>query len=231
MEKPWPRGYVKESWLRLSETFAFFHVFGDTRLFSLVCIVELGQMGSEEQTPGKNDDGAKEPTMHPLKISQGAVLPDFCPQHIFKVAHLCPRFSFSFFFFFLGARQAVFLLSRCYLVPHFFSWCRSRVPGLSSGRGFAEDLWNSVHFHPQKTTDSLEPRAPQIVVVFIFHFCAHWGKVHLQGCIHSKGLSLRTFIHFRSTASLSAIIKGTSLHSESFITLNSPPAFVEVFCL
>lgn len=185
-------------------------------------------MGSEERTPGKNDGGVREPTTHPLKIFQGAILPDFCPQHIFKVAHLCPCISFSFF---LGASQAVFLLSRRYLVTHFFSWGRSRVPGLLCSRGFAEDLWNSVHFHPQKTTDSLEPRAPRIVVVFIFYFCAHWGKVHLQGCIHSKGLSLRTFIHFRSTASLSAIIKGTSLHSESFITLNSPPAFVEVFCL
>lgn len=67
------------------------------RLFSFVWIAELGQMGSEERTPGKNDGGVKEPTTHPLEIFQGAILPDFCPQYIFKVAHLCPCISFSFF--------------------------------------------------------------------------------------------------------------------------------------
>lgn len=66
------------------------------RLFSFVWIAELGQMGSEERTPGKNDGGVKEPTTHPLKLFQGAILPDFCPQYIFKIAHLCPCISLLF---------------------------------------------------------------------------------------------------------------------------------------
>lgn len=163
-------------------------------------------------------------------------LPRLCSSWFLLIAHWqgCTSLSMLFFFLFLlGARQAVFLLSLCgcYLVTHFFFWSRCRMSGLSHSLGFAGDLWNSVNSHPLKSTDALEPRAPRSMVVFIFYFWAHRGKVHLQGCIQGKGLSLRTFIQSRSTASLSAIIKGMSLLSESFTTLNSLPAFVEVFCL
>lgn len=104
---------------------------------------------------------------------------------------------------------------RC-LHPPVFSWCSYRSPNPSWSLELDRD---PPEFSKCPSSGCTDTRQRKDLRVSVFIFKVTGGKVHHQGFIQSKDWFLLTFIHFLSTAFLSAFIKGLSLHSESFSSL------------